>query len=75
MTDQPSTSALENRLRAAKRQGYRLEKSRVCEPRAISYGTYHLADVATNTLECYGLGSGYGLSLTEVAEALFGERP
>ena len=60
----------ENRLRrAAERQGLRLKKSRARDPRALAYGTYHLVDVAANTLASYG-GGGYGLSLSEIAKQL-----
>ena len=38
----------ENRVRrAADRQGYRLEKSRSRDPRAVDYGLYALIDVQT----------------------------
>ncbi|MDN5771128.1 MAG: hypothetical protein L0H24_09570 [Microlunatus sp.] len=60
-----------NRLRrAAQRQGLRLEKSRSRDPRAIGYGTYHLVNLATNTLEVYGNGHGFGLNLDEIETAL-----
>jgi hypothetical protein len=64
--------SLENRLRrAARRQGLRLEKSRVRDPRATEWGTYHLVDTQTNTLAAYGYQSGYGLGLDDVARVLF----
>jgi hypothetical protein len=67
--------SLEARLRrAATRQGLRLEKSRLRDPRAIGYGTYHLVNESTNTLECYGSPQGHGLGLDDVASALFGDR-
>jgi hypothetical protein len=63
---------LENRLRAAaKRQGLRLEKSRRRDPRAYDYGTYMLLDAATSIITCYGGQNGYGLSLDDIARALF----
>ena len=62
---------LENRLRrSAARQGLQLEKSRARDPRAIGYGTYHLVDIATDTLAAYGNESGYGLGLDDVAREL-----
>ena len=64
---------LENRLRrAAERQGLRLEKSRRRDTRAIDWGTYQLVDPYNNTLIAYGLQSGYGLDLSDIAEQLFG---
>jgi hypothetical protein len=39
----------ENRLRRmAQRQGYRLERSRRRDPRAIDYGGYQLIDIETS---------------------------
>jgi hypothetical protein len=61
----------ENRLRQmAKRQQLHLAKSRARDPRAIGYGTYHLAHATNNTLAVWGLQSGFGLSLDEVEHAL-----
>jgi len=41
----------ENRLRRmADRQGFRLEKSRRRDPRAIGYGTYRIVDLQTNAV-------------------------
>jgi hypothetical protein len=61
----------ENRLRrAAERQGLRLEKSRLRDPRAINYGTFRLVNAQTNTLEVGASQSGYGLSLDEIETAL-----
>lgn len=63
---------LENRLRrAADRQGLRLEKSRLRDPRAIGFGTYMLTE--SNAMVCAG-SNGYGLGLHEIAEYLFGDR-
>lgn len=63
---------LENKMRrSAERQGFRLEKSRARDPRAADWGTYHLVDKQTNTLAAWGLHSGYGLDLSEVARFLF----
>jgi hypothetical protein len=56
--------------RVAARQGLQLQKSRARDPRAISFGTYQLADPVTGTLHCYGNASGYGLSLDEIADRL-----
>jgi hypothetical protein len=72
MTDQPTTSSLENRLRrAAQRQGLALEKSKVREPRALTYRNYRLVNVATGAVALADDTTGFGLTLTEVAEALF----
>lgn len=50
------TKVTENRARrAADRQGLRLVKSRVRDPRAIDHGRYMLVDIATNTV-VYGTG-------------------
>jgi len=69
----PEFKVLENRLRrAADRQGLRLEKSRLRDPRAIGFGTYQLVDLATNTLVSHGLQGGYGLGLDDIAQSLFG---
>ena len=74
MTDQ-EYKVRENRLRrAARRQGLQLEKSRRRDTRAIDWGTYHLVDPYNNTLVAYGLQSGYGMTLDEVAEQLFGDQ-
>jgi hypothetical protein len=56
--------------RAAARQGLQLQKSHARDPRAITYGTFQLADPVTGTLQCWANGSGYGLTLDEVAEQL-----
>jgi hypothetical protein len=65
---------LENRLRhAAARQGLRLAKSRRRDPRALGYGSYMLVDDATNAVVVWGLDSGYGLDLADVAHAMWGE--
>ncbi|MGZ5379724.1 MAG: hypothetical protein ACXWD8_17520 [Mycobacterium sp.] len=64
----------ENRLRrAAARQGLRLEKSRLRDPRALGYGTYHLVNAATNRRAVYGSPKGYGLGLDDIARALIHE--
>ena len=64
----------ENRLRrvAARRFGWRLEKSRSRDPLAFGYGTYRLVDVATNTVARAEGPSGYGLTLDDVESALGG---
>lgn len=69
--------SVENRLRAAAaRQGLRLDKSRSRDPRALDYGTYQLIDPATNSRAVtYGLLSGYGLNLSDVAWFLLGDPP
>lgn len=73
MSDQ-DRKVLENRLRrAANRQGLRLEKSRVRDPRGIGYGTYQLTDTRANTVVAADHERGYGLSLHEVADYLYGD--
>lgn len=57
----------ENRIRrAAVRQGLRVEKSRVRDPRAIGWGTYQVVTSDTGKIKKQGLPSGYGLTLDEV---------
>lgn len=58
--------------RAADRQGFRLVKSRSRDPRAVDYGGYMLVDAATGVVEAGELGSSAALTLTEVAEFLWG---
>jgi hypothetical protein len=66
---------LENRLRrAADRQGLRLEKSRLRDPRAIGYGTFVLTDARSNTVVLSGSPDGYGVGLEDVAGYLYGDR-
>jgi hypothetical protein len=65
---------LEARLRrAAQRQGLQLQKSRARDPRALTYGTYSLADASTRMQVAGDPHTGYGLSLDEVAAYLWGE--
>lgn len=74
MTDQ-QRKVLQNRLRrAAERQGLRLEKSRLRDPRAIGYGTYQLTDERANSVVAADHERGYGLDLHAVARYLYGER-
>ena len=57
--------------RAATRQNLRLEKSRMRDPRALSFGLYRLLDVQTG--EVYASGDGptdYGLDLDAVQRIL-----
>jgi hypothetical protein len=63
----------ENRLRrAAERQGYRLEKSRRRDERAITFQMYRLVDLVDG--ELVGAGQfGYGLDVLEVARKLYAE--
>lgn len=69
MSDQ-ERKVLENRLRrAAQRQGLRLEKSPLRDPRALGYGTYRLADPYADD----DTGRGYGLRLRDVALQLYGQ--
>jgi hypothetical protein len=66
---------VENRCRrAAHRQGLHLERSRSRDVRSVDYGTYHLINLATHTLEYWGLPGGYGLGLDDIAEVLWGPR-
>lgn len=67
---------VENRLRrAAERQGLRLEKSRLRDPRAIGYGTYRLVDERSGAIVAQADPErGYGVNLPEVARYLYGER-
>ncbi|MBX7455499.1 hypothetical protein GR927_46600 [Mycolicibacterium sp. 3033] len=70
MSDQ-ERKVLENRLRrAAQRQGLRLEKSPLRDPRALGYGTYRLADPRADDDDT---GRGYGLRLRDVALQLYGQ--
>ena len=39
----------------------------------VDYGTYQLVDASTNTLTAWGLQSGYGMGLDEIARALTAE--
>jgi hypothetical protein len=72
---------LENRLRrAADRQGFRLEKSRARDPRALTYGTYQLVQVTapgghwrSRELVAGDHNTGYGLNLDDVARFLLVE--
>lgn len=73
MSDQ-QRKVLENRLRrAANRQGLRLERSRLRDPRAIGYGSYQLTDERTNTVVTADHERGYGLDLHDVARYLYGD--
>ncbi len=58
----------ENRLRrAAKRQGYALQKSRARDPRAMDYGCYMLTDSYTNNMVVAGeLNSPRAMTLEQV---------
>jgi hypothetical protein len=65
----------ENRLRrVAYRQGYRLEKSRRRDERAITFGLYRLVDLMTGDIIGTGLlengPGGFGLELSDVAGCL-----
>lgn len=73
MTDQ-QRKVLENRLRrAAERQGLRLERSRLRDPRAIGYGTYQLRGERESTVVAADHQRGYGLGLHDVARYLYGD--
>lgn len=67
-----SEKVRENRLRRmAERQGLRLEKSRLRDPRAIGYGTYQLVDPDGDTIVASGDPSrGYGMSLDQIEHEL-----
>jgi hypothetical protein len=69
----------ENRLRrVADRQGYRLEKSRRRDERAITFGLYRLVDLLTGEITGAGLldhaPGGFGLELSDVAANLFDDQ-
>ncbi len=66
----------ENRLRrVADRRGYRLEKSRRRDERAITFGLYRLIDLLTGDIIGAGLidhpPGGFGMELSDVAASLF----
>ena len=77
MASSTTEKVRENRLRRmAERQELRLIKSRRRDPRAIDYGGYALADVATSLI-VFGTG-GVGrivASLDEIEEYLTREPP
>jgi hypothetical protein len=57
--------------RAAQRQGLRLERSRMRDPRGLDYGLYRLVDIETG--ECVGAPPGrcnYTLTLDAVERVL-----
>lgn len=56
--------------RVAARQGMQLMKCRSRDPRAVGYGTYQLVDTMNNTVRCFGLLAGFGMTLDDVAESL-----
>ena len=63
----------ENRLRRmAKRQGFRLVKSRRRDPRAIDYGGYMIVDLQTNAVVAGGSPYAFNLDIDE-AEAYLTE--
>jgi hypothetical protein len=68
----------ENRLRrAAERQGLKLEKSRVRDPRALTYGGWRLVAEQGGIVygdEAKASRGSYGLSLDQVEEYLLGDR-
>lgn len=66
-----SDRSIEQSLRrAARRQGLRLEKSRVRDPRGLTYGEYRLVDARTNRIVAGDRHTGYGLTLADVARRL-----
>lgn len=70
MTDLQYKAAENLARRMSARYGLKLEKSRRRDPRALGYGTYQLTDRDANTIISSGLSSGYGLSLSEIFQAL-----
>lgn len=72
MTEHPRTR--EQRVRrAAARQGLRLERNRVRDPRALDFGTYRLVDTFTGVATHSNTRTGYGLTLDDV-ERILNER-
>jgi len=64
----------ENRLRRlADRQGYKLEKLRRRDERAITYGFYRLVDLSDGSVIGAG-GFGYALDVRQVAAKLYAGR-
>jgi len=62
-----SEKVLENRLRRKlERMGYRLQKSRSRDERAIGYGGYMIIDKWTSFVEAGGHPYAYSLSLDDV---------
>lgn len=58
---------LENRLRrTAARRGYRLEKSRLRDSRAIGYGGYMLVEIDRNVVVCGSQRYAYSATLDEI---------
>jgi hypothetical protein len=67
---EPDEKARENRARrAAARQGLRLEKNRMRDPRGLGYGTYQLAVAGTSRRQT---ATRAGLTLDEVEAFLRG---
>ncbi len=61
----------ENRLRRmAERQGFKLEKSRRRDLRAVDFGTYRIVSTHTGGVAAQGSQDGYGLSLDDVERFL-----
>jgi hypothetical protein len=61
------TRSTENRLRlAAKREGLRLEKSRVRDPLDLTFGGYMLVYIERNAIAYRAAGHGYSLTLDGV---------
>lgn len=57
----------ENRVRrGVQRQGYRLEKCRARDPRAVSYGLFRIVDPGTNTVQAGSDLAGYSMSVDDV---------
>jgi hypothetical protein len=62
-----SEKVRENRLRRmAGRQGYRLEKSRRRDPRALDYDRYYITDISTRTVVTGLIADRHGMSLDDV---------
>jgi len=63
----------ENRLRRmAERQGYRLQKSRRRDPRAVDYGGFMLIDIGKNFAVFGGNPFAYSASLDDIEHFLKG---
>lgn len=70
-----ATRVRENRLRrAAGRQGLRLVKSRLRDPRALDHGRFKIVDAGTHAVVA-GVVPVYGLSLDDVETFLLGNHP
>lgn len=70
-TEDRFEAARESRLRSrARRQGYRLRKSRSRTPEHLDWQTFGLVDAESNFVVAGSQGSGLGLSLDDVERIL-----